>query len=239
LHFPEALPTILRFPAERLLCDKRVRPHRASMDLVCDQMAKLHHIDVANHNFLIERITGAPIKKSRFTSFLHPGETFLLLGVVQMLANLLLSDSVKHWSRHFESKRLCCHSQMRFQHLTDIHAARDTERIQHDFDRCSVRQEWHVFFRNDARNDTLIAVTACHLIADTQLALARDVNLYLLDNPRIDIISALDSIHRALAFELQLRELVFIRCDDLTDFITDWAWIDLDMIVNYRELSQQ
>ena len=82
-------------------------------------------------------------------------------------------------------------------------------------------------------------MTACHLIADTQLALARDINLDLLDDPRIDIISALHSIRRALAFELQLREFVFIRGDDLTDFVTDRTRIDLDMIVNHRELSQQ
>src|SRR6266566_9326663 len=208
------------------------------MDFVRDQMAKLHHVDVTNNNFLIEGVSRTAIKKPRFTGFLHPGEPFLLLSVVQIFANLFLRDSVKNWSRHSESKCLRRNSEVRFQDLTDIHAAWDTKRIQHYLNRSSIRQERHILFRNDARDDAFIPVATSHLISDAQLALARDINFDLFDDAGIDIVAALHPIHRTLAFELQLRELVLIRADDFTDLVTDRTRIDLDVIVNYRELPQ-
>ena len=44
LHFAEALAAILRFTAERLLSDKRIRSHRARVNLVGDKVAELHHL---------------------------------------------------------------------------------------------------------------------------------------------------------------------------------------------------
>ena len=55
-HFAEALAAVLRLAAQRLLRDERVRPDRAGVNLVRHQMAQLHHVDVADDNFLIERL---------------------------------------------------------------------------------------------------------------------------------------------------------------------------------------
>ena len=89
-------------------------------------MAELHHIDVANHHFLIERIAGAPIEKTGFTVFLHPGEALLLSGLTQIFTDLLFLYSVEHRSGDFEAERFGSHAQMRFQNLPYIHAAGDT-----------------------------------------------------------------------------------------------------------------
>src|SRR5437667_11848832 len=201
-------------------------------------MAKLHHVDVTNNDFLIEGVSGTSIKKPRFTGFLHPREAFLLLGVVQIISDLFLRDSVEHWSRHSESKCLRRNSEVRFQNLTDIHAAWDTKRIQHYLHWGSIRQERHIFFRNDAGDDAFISVATSHLISDAQLALARDINFDLLDDAGIDVVATLYSIHRTLALDLQLPELVLVRADDLTDLVTNRTRINLDVIVNDRELPQ-
>ena len=71
-HFAEALAAVLRLAAERLLRDERVRTDRAGVNLVRDQVAELHHVDVANDDFLIERIAGASIEQPRLAVFLHP-----------------------------------------------------------------------------------------------------------------------------------------------------------------------
>ena len=71
------------------------------------------------------------------------------------------------------------------------------------------------------------------------LRLRRDINFDLLDDARIDIVSALDPIHRAIAFELQLRELVFVRADDFANLVADRARIDLDVIMRRCQFSQQ
>src|SRR5437870_6161548 len=170
-------------------------------------MAKLHHVDVTNNDFLIKGVSGTPIKKPRFTGFLHPRKTFLLLGVVQIISDLFLRDSVEHWGRHSESECLCSDAEMGLQDLTNIHAARDTKRIQHDLYWRSICQEGHIFFRNDAGDDAFISVATSHLISDAQLALARDINFDLLDDAGIDVVATLYSIHRTLALDLQLPNL--------------------------------
>ena len=60
------------------------------------------------------------------------------------------------------------------------------------------------------RDDALVTVTAGHLVADAQLALARDEHFDLLDNAGVDIVAAFDPIHRAFPLEFELRKLVLV-----------------------------
>src|SRR5205085_8818081 len=92
---------------------------------------------------------------------------------------------------------------------------------------------------DDPGDDALVPVAARHLVADAELALAGDENFDLLDDARIDVVAAFDAIHRALTFQLQLRELVFVARDNLPDLVPDRARIDLDVIVNRGQLPQQ
>src|SRR5579864_6066372 len=73
-------------------------------------------------------------------------------------------------------------SEVRFENLSDVHTRRNAERIQDDFHRGAVRQIRHVFFRNDSRDDTLVAVAAGHFVADRKFALHGDVALHQLDD---------------------------------------------------------
>ena len=82
-------------------------------------------------------------------------------------------------------------------------------------------------------------MTARHLVADAQLALAGDIDFNLLDDSRFDLLAALYAVGRAVPFELQFRELVLVRGDDLTDSVANRAWIDLDVIVRRRQFSQK
>ena len=63
-HFAEALAAVLRLAAQRLLRDQRVRTDRAGVNLVRHQVAELHHVDVANHDFLIERLARAAVDRA-------------------------------------------------------------------------------------------------------------------------------------------------------------------------------
>src|SRR4026207_100940 len=124
-HFTKTLATVLRLTAERLLSDQRIRSNRTSVNLVSHQVPELHHIDVANDDLLIERIAGASVEKLCLTAFLHPSESLLLPGIVQILANLFLLNSVKHRSRDFESQRLGGNPPVWFQKLSHVPAAPD------------------------------------------------------------------------------------------------------------------
>src|SRR6266550_7738594 len=61
LHLAEALAAELCLPAQRLLGDHRVRPRRASVDLVVDEVEQLHDVDVADGDGPVVGITGAPV----------------------------------------------------------------------------------------------------------------------------------------------------------------------------------
>ena len=89
-HFAEALAAVLRLAAQRLLGDERVRTDRAGVNLVRDQVAELHHVDVADDDLLVEGVAGAAVEQTRLAVLLHPGEAVDLLGFVQVAADLLL-----------------------------------------------------------------------------------------------------------------------------------------------------
>ena len=80
-------------------------------------------------------------------------------------------------------------------------------------------------------------MASSHLVTDAQFALARDINLDLLNDSGIDIVAALYAVCRPIAFKLQLRELVLVRTNDFANSIADRTRIDLDMIVRHRQLS--
>ena len=54
---------------------------------------------------------------------------------------------------------------MVLQYLSDVHTGRYAQRIQYDMYRFAGRQERHVLTCHNTGNDTLVTVTACHLIA--------------------------------------------------------------------------
>ena len=67
---------------------------------------------------------------------------------------------------------------MNFKHLTDVHSGRNAQGVQHDLQRRTVGQERHILLGQYAGNNTLVAVTACHLVADGDLSLLRDVDAH-------------------------------------------------------------
>ena len=82
-------------------------------------------------------------------------------------------------------------------------------------------------------------MTPRHFVAHGKLSFARDVDFDLLDNSGIDIVATFHPIHRTLALELQFSKLVFVRLNDLADFVADRTGIDLDVIVHHGQLPQK
>src|SRR5262245_38213758 len=82
-------------------------------------------------------------------------------------------------------------------------------------------------------------MASSHLIANAQFAFAGDINLHLLDDTRIDIVPALDSVERTLFLEVEFSKFVFKRTDDLPNLVTNGARIDVYMIVDTSELAEQ
>src|ERR1700745_816566 len=192
-----------------------IRANRSCVDLVGHQVAKFEHINIADHNLLIELLTGASIKERRFSIFIDPGESLHLTGFGQILSNLRFLDSIEHRCSHLKSECLGSDTKVSFQNLTHIHAARHPQGIENNFDRSAVAQKRHIFFRNDLGNHALVPVSSGHLIANTELPLTGDIDLDLLNDSWVDIIATLDPIKRAILLQVELSELVFEGADDL------------------------
>ena len=80
---------------------------------------------------------------------------------------------------------------MSLQDLSDVHTGRHTQRVQYDIQRTSIWKEWHIFYRKNSGDNTLVSVTTCHLIADRDLSLLCDIDANYLINTRSQLITIL------------------------------------------------
>ena len=140
-------------------------------------------------------------------------------GLLEPVLDLLLGRAVEDRRREPQAERVRGPPEMRLENLPDVHTRRNAERIEHDLDRRAVRQVRHVLFRQDARDDALVAVAAGHLVADRQLALHRDVDLDQLDDARRQLVAApdllllllellADDLHLPLGALLELAQIL-------------------------------
>ncbi|CDC29576.1 uncharacterized protein BN792_01787 [Faecalibacterium sp. CAG:82] len=116
-----------------------------------------------------------------------------LAGGIKGIADISLAGGVEDGGHDLDATGLCRVAQVDFQHLTDVHTGRNAQGVQHDVQRGAVGQVRHILLRQDAGNDTLVAVTACHLIADADLALLSDVAADDLADAGLQLIAVLRS----------------------------------------------
>ena len=117
-------------------------------------------------------------------------------------------------------------AEVHLEHLTDVHAARNAERVEHDVDRRAVRQVRHVFHRQDAADHALVAVAAGHLVADLQLALDGDVDLHHLDDARRQLVAA-----------RELGDLLLVQLFDRGDGLAHAVEHRLDLVASSSPTS--
>ena len=78
-----------------------------------------------------------------------------------------------------------------------------------------------------------------HLVADGQLALGGDIDLHRLDDAGFDAFARLGAFHFLVVLHLQIVELLFEAADDFVDLVADGRRINLDAVIDRRELAQQ
>ena len=84
---------------------------------------------------------------------------------------LILPRTLEHRRLRLEAEYPGRPTEMRLQNLAHVHSTGNAKRIEHQIDRRTVGQEWHVLFRNDSRNDAFVPVATCHLVANCNFAL--------------------------------------------------------------------
>ena len=99
---------------------------------------------------------------------------------------------------------------MYLEYLSDVHTGRNAQRVQHYLQRLTVFLERHVFLRKDPRDDTLVSVTAGHLVAYVDLSLCSNI----------------DSDY----FVYSRRELCAVR-------LVEYSYVDDDTLFAVRQLE--
>ena len=92
---------------------------------------------------------------------------------------------------------------MQFEDLTEVHARRHAQRIQDHFDRRTVRQKRHVFFRQNAADNTFITVPSGHLVAHRQAALDGHVHLDQFQHAGLQFVAAFQLADFAIQIHFQ------------------------------------
>ena len=115
----------------------------------------------------------------------------IIICQIKGIHNIMLVCTIKYRSRYIETKRFCSKAQMNLQDLSNIHTGRYTQRVQHDIQRTTIRQERHILNWKYTGNDTLVSVTACHLITNGDLSLLCNINTNCLIYSRRQLIAIL------------------------------------------------
>ena len=166
-----------------------------------------------------------------------PGGRFL--GFLEVFHDAGLGDTVEHRSGDFESEGLGCHTQVRFQHLSDVHPGRHAEWVQHDVNRGSVFEEWHVFFWHDLGHNALVTVTSGHLVTHGEFPLGSNEDLNFLDDAGFDFVARFHLVQVHFPLVVEFGKLRFKGTGNIEDLVPHWARIDLDVIVFLGHLVQE
>src|SRR5712692_3374308 len=139
-HLAQPLTAELGFPAQRLLRDQRVGPDGPGMDLVVHQMVQLHRVHVAHCDGTVEHLTGAAVVQDAL-----PG--LRQLGLLQQRLDLSFGRPFEHRARHPQPQGFGGPAEVGLEDLSDVHAGRDAQGVEHHFHRRAVRQIGHVLLR--------------------------------------------------------------------------------------------
>ena len=218
-------------PLQRLLGNERIRADGAGVNLVRHQVSKFHHVDVAHDNFLVEGFARASVNQLCLAVLRQ-------FGVFEIAANVFFLDAVENRRRKFQAEQSRRPTQVRFQHLADVHARRHAQRVQDNVHRSAVREERHIFFRHDLGHNALVAVASRHFVADRQFALGRDINFDRLDHAAIDFLAGFRAFEFFVVLHLQIVELLFESADDFVDLVANRRRIDFDAIIDLRQFAR-
>ncbi len=180
------------------------------MHLVVHEMGQLEDVDLADRHLLMEGLARAPVAEERLA---RGGQARLR----QVSADLALGGAVEYRARHPHPESLGGPAEMGLEDLSDVHARRHPERVQHDLHRRPVGKVRHVFLGEHPGDDPLVAVAARHLVADRELALDGHVDLDHLDDAGRQVVAAAEPADALLQHAVEEGDLVVRQLLDALD----------------------
>ena len=173
------------------------------MNLIINQMMQLQNVHVADGNWLREWFTSAAVEqrcltiranqlvavavcesggKQALQSFWANAVEYwgcnrsARIAMLSTLRHVLLPSCFQIWIQVNIPASVSNPTQVKLEHLAQVHSRRHTQRVEHDVNWSTVSQERHIFFWKNAGNNTLVAVAAGKLIALRNLTVLSDVD---------------------------------------------------------------
>ncbi|CAI8428631.1 MAG: Uncharacterised protein [Synechococcus sp. MIT S9220] len=148
------------------------------MDLVVHQVNQLEEMGVTHRHRLIKRLTGAAIDQLKLAGVIRVVDPLLprlfgrclQKGFDGLLGHFRAIHLIEGHDLHSAVEIGSGPTHQELEHLADIHSAGNAERIQHDVHRSAIGEVRHVLTREDAADDSLVAMAAGHLVANLDLA---------------------------------------------------------------------
>ena len=115
---------------------------------------------------------------------------------------------------------------MGFHDLTDVHARRHAQRVEHNIHRASVGKKGHVLFGQNAGNNTLVAVASGHFVAHRKLALDGHMHLDHLDDVGRQIIAFRGLFALGVINGLQVVDLLVVGLEQAANNVIDFLALE-------------
>ncbi len=152
------------------------------MHLVLDHVAELEHVDHSHGGRLVETLAGAAVIEIGLSVAGHS-------GLVGPLVEILEGSTVEDRGGKLLAKLAAGPAKHGLEDLAEVHSRRHTQRVQNDIHRRTVSEERHILLAHDARHDTLVAVTAGHLVTHGDLTLLGYIYLGKLHDARGELVA--------------------------------------------------
>ena len=150
-----------------------VRARASCVDLVVYEVMQFEVVHIADRCAVFKRFARSAVVKLDFAVYftVFVDESALL----EQRFDVLLVCAVENRRCDFPVKHMSDETEVNFENLSDIHTARNAQRVEHDLKRCAVCHKRHIFFGENSGHDALVAVTSRHLVADGDFSLLCDV----------------------------------------------------------------
>jgi len=114
---------------------------------------------------------------------------------------------------------------MNFKYLTNVHTGWNTQRVENDLNRTAVIHIRHILFRQDPGNNTLVAVTAGHLVTNLQFTLNGNIDLDHLDNTGRQIVTTFEFLNLVIKNTVDKVDLAIQGIQNLVNLVIGFSAI--------------
>ena len=184
------------------------------MHLVFHHVAELKHVDDADCRGLVETVAGAAVVE---IGLAITGKSCLVGPFVEVIETRTVENRGGELLAEFTASP----SENGLEYLSEVHTGRHTQRVEDYVHGRSVFEERHVFLTHDPGDDTLVAVAACHLVADADLTLLCDVDLSHLHNAGRQLVANRDIEFLPAQLAVDLFRLAEIVGDESHHHLVD------------------